>query len=100
MFALAKSHAISGVTTFTSDSQDKKDRSACWQLVCKRDGKRLFHQFGIDRTGQRVVIILFFFNARCLEAELDEARSKSSRQHTVRQLKRPLVEGRELVILD
>src|SRR5437764_15386809 len=46
------------------------DRAACRQLVGKRNEKRLFHQLGIHRTGQRVVIILFFFNACCLEAKL------------------------------
>ena len=30
------------MTTFASDSRDKKDRAARWQLVCKRDGKAPF----------------------------------------------------------
>src|SRR6266481_9070010 len=53
---------------------NKKNRTACRQLVGERNGKRLFHKVGMSRTSKRVVIILFFLDARRFQAELVQLR--------------------------
>ena len=59
-----------GMTAVAGDSRNQEDGAARWQLVRKRNCKRLLHQFRISRAGERVVVILFFFDARRFQAEL------------------------------
>ena len=58
------------MTAVARDHRDKKYRATGWQLVSKRNGKRLLRQLRIDRFGQCAVVILFFLNARRLQAKL------------------------------
>ena len=58
------------MTAVARDRRDQKYRATSWQFVSERNGKRLLHQLGIDRFSQRVVIILFFLDARRFQAKL------------------------------
>ena len=57
---------------FARDHRNEKYRTARWQLIRERNGKRFLHQPRIGRTSQRVVIILLFFDARRLQTKLVE----------------------------
>src|SRR5262249_49713853 len=46
-----------------------KNSSARWQLVRKRNGKRLFRQFRINRVTERIVVILFVLSACGFQTE-------------------------------
>ena len=51
------------------DSRNQEDGTARWQLVRKRNRKRLLHQFRIARASERVVVILLVLNACCFQAQ-------------------------------
>ena len=55
---------------FARDARDKKYRAACRQLIGERNGKRFLRQLRVSRASQCVVIILFFLDARRLQAKL------------------------------
>src|SRR5438093_3777728 len=58
------------MTAVARDRRDQKYRTTCRQLIGQRNGKRLLRQLGVDRFGQRVVVILFFLNARRFQPQL------------------------------
>src|SRR5213078_4362122 len=57
------------MTAFARNSRNYKDSPARWQLIRERNRKSLLDQSRIGRASKRVVIILFFFDARRFETE-------------------------------
>src|SRR5258707_12140806 len=57
------------MTAVAGDSRNQEDGTARWQLVRKRNRKRLLHQFRISRASERIVVILFVLNACGFQTE-------------------------------
>ena len=53
-----------GMTAVAGDTRSPEDGTARWQLVRKRDRKRLLHQFRITSASERLVVILLV--SQCL----------------------------------
>ena len=70
MFALANSQASSGCSLSRATLDHQKQSAAGWQLVGECNRERFLRELGINRTGQRIVVILFFLDARCLQAKV------------------------------
>src|SRR4029077_16129216 len=58
-----------GMTAVAGDSRDQEDGTTRWQLVRKRNRKRLLHQFRISRASERLVVILLVLNACGFQTE-------------------------------
>src|SRR4029077_13241263 len=57
------------MTAVAGDSRNQENGPARWQFVCKRNRKRLLHQFRIGRASERLVVILLVLNARGFQTE-------------------------------
>ena len=57
------------MTAVAGDSRNQEDGTARWQLVRKRNRKRLLHQFRIGRASERLVVILLVLNACGFQTE-------------------------------
>ena len=57
------------MTAVAGDSRNQEDGTARWQLVRKRNRKRLLHQFRISRASECIVVILFVLNACGFQTE-------------------------------